>query len=266
MTERLNVRAGPGTEYEVVGQMTRGTRFNVLARCTNARDELWLMIGVGSEEQQRWISGSPRYVSYWNIDNLICVQAPRPVTNPHFRADHTTIRAGECTTLRWDVEGIRAVYLDEQGKVGHGSAQVCPLKTQTFELKVVERDGREVDHPLTITVSGQAPRLAFVIDYKGCIGGLSRGASQVKGQVFDRQGNIIVRARVGIWIDGQWWNSPANPARTNEAGWYEWNLTPGQKIQFVSLEVGGQSAAFSPKYFEVPSVGGCYQRVDFEQQ
>jgi len=266
VTERLNVRAGPGTEYEVVGQMTRGTRFAVFAKCTNARDELWLMIGVSSEGQQRWISGSPRYVSYWNIDNLICVQAPRPVTNPHFRADHTTIRAGECTTLRWDVEGIRAVYLDGQGKVGHGSAQVCPPKTQTFELKVIERDGREVDHPLTITVSGTAPQSQFIIEYRGCIGGLSRGIGKVQGQVFDRQGRIIVGARVGIRIDGQWWNSPANPARTNEAGWYEWNLTPGQRIRFVSLEVGGRQVAFSPRDFEVDSVGGCYQHVNFKQR
>lgn len=264
VTERLNVRSGPGTEYEVVDQVTEGTRFNVLAKCTNARDELWLMIDVTPDEQQRWVSGSTRYVSHWNTDNLICVKAPRPVTDPHFRADQMTIRAGECTTLRWDVEGIREVYLDGHGQVGHASTLVCPTQAQTFTLKIVERDGREILHPLTITVSGQVSGPVFIIDHQGCIGGIARDIGQVKGQIFDQSGRIIAGAVVEVFVEGL--SGIVPPSTSDGAGWYGWNFTPGQTIRFKSLKVGGRPVAFSPPNFEVNSVGGCYQRVDFKQR
>ncbi len=66
-----------------------------------------------------------------------------------------------------------------------------------------------------------------------------------------------------ITINGYEWNSDANPARTNQDGWYEWILEPGQKVQFVELLIGDQSVAFSPVGFEVEARGGCFQRVDF---
>ncbi|HFD39798.1 MAG TPA: hypothetical protein ENJ31_08165, partial [Anaerolineae bacterium] len=62
------------------------------------------------------------------IDDLSCAQAspppptPTPTTPPSapapvvsFRADATTLSAGSCTRLRWDVENVREVYLDGQG-------------------------------------------------------------------------------------------------------------------------------------------------------
>lgn len=175
-----------------------------------------------------------------------------------------TIRSGECTTLRWDVDNIREVYLDGYGQPGHGSTQVCPSQTQTFTLTVIERDGREIHHRLTITVSGNGPSSTFVIQYNGCIGGLSKGIGQVKGQVFDRNGNIIVGAVVEVTVEGIAGVVP--PGRTNEQGWYEWNLTPGQRIRIVSLEVGGQSMSFTPSDFEVVSQSGCYQHVNFKRR
>ena len=110
------------------------------------------------------------------------------------------------------------------------------------------------------------PPGGFEIEYRGCIGGTSKNIGVVKGQVFDRQGRVIVGARVGIWLDGRWWDSPANPARTNEAGWYEWNLTVGQRVEFVSLNVGGQEVSFTPEGFEVEATGGCYQHVNFRER
>jgi len=105
----------------------------------------------------------------------------------------------------------------------------------------------------------------FTIDHRGC---LPHGSTlgSVKGQVFDRSGNIIVGAMVEIWIDGAPWVSPANPARTNQDGWYEWTLGIDQTVRFVKLYVNGRQVSFSPLNFEVKTQSGCFQQVNFRQR
>jgi len=277
-TRLLNVRAGPGTEYDIVNQLPAGETFNVIARGCEAGEGFdWFLIGVDAAGQ-RWISGSTNYVVFYNTDHLVCLVPPPtptpPGTNPNFRADRTTIRPGECTTLRWDVEGIREIHLDDWGTTGHNAQRVCPRQTQEFVITVVERDGRRVPWPLTIQVAGSpvptptlSPRRNFVLVYNGCIGGTPRGAGVVKGQVLDRSGRPVVNARVGINLEGNWWQSGANPARVNEAGWYEWFLSPGQRVNFVLLRMpNGVDADFNPYGFEVKTVGGCFQHVNFIEQ
>jgi predicted nucleic acid-binding Zn ribbon protein len=105
----------------------------------------------------------------------------------------------------------------------------------------------------------------FKLLYRECIPhGFALGS--VKGQVFDKSGQVIPSAKVRITINGYAWESEANPATTNSAGWYEWTLEVGQKVQFVELIVGGEPVPFSPRGFEVEATGGCFQRVDFVEQ
>lgn len=105
----------------------------------------------------------------------------------------------------------------------------------------------------------------FRLIYRQCTPhGLSLGS--VKGQVFDKKGKVIVGAKVRIKINDYDWQSDANPARTNADGWYEWILQVGQRIKFVELIVDGRSVPFSPRDFEVTSIGGCFQHVDFVEQ
>jgi len=59
---------------------------------------------------------------------------------------------GECITLRWDVEYATAVYLNGGGVAGHGTQQVCPASTTTYDLHVEAPSGN-VDKSLTINVS-----------------------------------------------------------------------------------------------------------------
>jgi hypothetical protein len=68
-----------------------------------------------------------------------------------FRADAPWVLAGQCTTLRWDVEGVRAAYVDGQGQPGHGSQNVCPDATRTYVLHVVLNSGN-LDRAITIAV------------------------------------------------------------------------------------------------------------------
>jgi serine/threonine protein kinase len=109
------------------------------------------------------------------------------------------------------------------------------------------------------------PQRAFRVEYHGCVPhDMELGC--VKGQVFARDGQVIVGALVEIDIGGQRWDSPANPAATNGAGWYEWNLTAGQKVKFLSLTVDGSQVPFEPSGFEVVTQSGCFQHVDFIEQ
>jgi hypothetical protein len=80
--------------------------------------------------------------------------SPTPPTSPSidFRADKTDLDVWECTILRWDVENVRAVYLDGRGVVGHGTREVCPNDTTTYTLRVVFNDGSTEDQTLTITL------------------------------------------------------------------------------------------------------------------
>jgi hypothetical protein len=68
-----------------------------------------------------------------------------------FRVDRNTIHRGECTTLRWDVENVLAVYLDGEGVVGHDTRQICPQATTTYALHIVTHSGEE-DRWITVTV------------------------------------------------------------------------------------------------------------------
>jgi heat shock protein HslJ len=90
--------------------------------------------------------------------------APTPVPQVSFWADRTSINQGECTTLRWSVENVQAVWVYPQGqdfnqfpRTGQGSEVVCPASTTTYEMRVLLRDGSTVVRQVTIAVATPAP-------------------------------------------------------------------------------------------------------------
>jgi hypothetical protein len=94
---------------------------------------------------------------------------PIAVPDPRFRADQTRIVAGGCTVLRWDVDGVRAVFLDGAGRPGHSAEKICPEYTHTFVLKVVALDGQQASHSLNIQVLGYLPlTLNLFISDRSC--------------------------------------------------------------------------------------------------
>jgi hypothetical protein len=88
-----------------------------------------------------------------NVDRNITVNvsAPPPA-QVNFRVDRNNLTAGECTTLRWDVENATAVYLNGAGVAGHDTQNICPANTTTYNLQV-EAPGGNVDRSVTVTVS-----------------------------------------------------------------------------------------------------------------
>lgn len=90
-----------------------------------------------------------------------CDSLPTPPVAPaiDFRVDRDAIIRGECTTLRWDVENVRAVYLDGQGVVGHDSRVICPLQTTTYVLHVIT-DAGAADQAVNVLVFDPSPSAA----------------------------------------------------------------------------------------------------------
>jgi hypothetical protein len=85
-------------------------------------------------------------------DTPVPTDTPWPPAQVDFRADDTSLFQGECTTLRWDVEYATAVFLNGGGVAGHGTQQVCPASTTTYDLHV-EAPGGNVDRSVTVEVS-----------------------------------------------------------------------------------------------------------------
>lgn len=74
-------------------------------------------------------------------------------TSANFRADQGKVQPGSCTTVRWDVDNVSAVYLDNQTTTNHNAQQVCPGKTTVYTLLVVYPNGKQDSYHLTIEVS-----------------------------------------------------------------------------------------------------------------
>jgi len=79
---------------------------------------------------------------------------PTPAASIAFWADATTVPAGTCTTIHWEVEHVQAVFFDGRGVPGVGAEQVCPCAAERHALDVVLRDGTHDVRTLVIQVTG----------------------------------------------------------------------------------------------------------------
>jgi hypothetical protein len=81
---------------------------------------------------------------------------PDPVIE--FRSAHNAVTPGDCTTLFWKVENVRAVFLDNEGVFGQGERRVCPRwGPETYTLSVLRMDGTQEDHKVTVNIQLLTP-------------------------------------------------------------------------------------------------------------
>lgn len=80
---------------------------------------------------------------------------PLPDEKIEFWADASYVRAGACTTLHWDVEGVLEVHLDGDGVIGTGSRKVCPCERETYVLSITRRNGQTEERSLSVDVAGE---------------------------------------------------------------------------------------------------------------
>ncbi|MCB0155278.1 MAG: hypothetical protein KDF65_10820 [Anaerolineae bacterium] len=86
--------------------------------------------------------------------------APSPVAtqplsrqyNISFEADDTRIDEGDCTFLRWRVDGALEIELDGQRVGRMDRDEVCPTKRTTYELTIQLPDGVQARRQVTIEV------------------------------------------------------------------------------------------------------------------
>ncbi len=179
----VNVRTGPGTNFPVIGVAPFGREGEIIGR--SADGNWWVVAVPAAAGGMGWVSTSfvaasdaadvPIIASPAPPVVIVPTPAPTPTPAPQptatptaqisFSADRTTINQGECTTLRWSVENVQAVWVYPQGqsfqnfpRVGQGSEQVCPPVTTTYEMRVQMRDGSVQFRTVTINVTPAAPQ------------------------------------------------------------------------------------------------------------
>ena len=79
---------------------------------------------------------------------------PAPPDYITFTANPPQIAAGQCTTISWNVQGVREVYFENTAAEGVESRIECPPVTRTYTLRVVRLDGGQDIRALTVTVGG----------------------------------------------------------------------------------------------------------------
>ncbi len=76
-----------------------------------------------------------------------------------FTSDHSVILfPGQCVTVSWNVDNVRAVYLDREGVVGTGSTQACIWGDYSPALHVIFPDGVSRIYGLKIVIIAYEPK------------------------------------------------------------------------------------------------------------
>ncbi len=177
----LNIRSGPGSNFPVIGFAQDGDEGEIVGR--SADNRWWAAAVPSAPDGIGWVSAD--FVIATNAENVPVIEVappviivptaaptPSPVPLPtatpapeiSFGADRTNINQGECTTLRWSVQNIQAVWVYPQGerfesfpRTGQGSERVCPTTTTTYEMRVQQRDGSIIFRQVTVNVAGPTP-------------------------------------------------------------------------------------------------------------
>lgn len=172
----VNVRSGPGTNYLLIGTAPFGAEGAIIGISADGR--WWVTPIQGAPNGQGWVSVD--FVQAFNAGNVPVIPAPpppatavptatptamaTPAPSINFWVDNPVINQGQCTTLRWDVQNIQAVWVYPQGAnfqdwptTGQGSRQVCPTVTTTYEMRVQLTNGSTEFRQLTVTVNQVNP-------------------------------------------------------------------------------------------------------------
>jgi hypothetical protein len=84
---------------------------------------------------------------------FVVIVVPEPAAPPSvsFVADKYLITKGECVTISWLAENVKAVYYQNSGVTGSGSRIECPTSTTLYELRV--QYPNETWEPFYITIT-----------------------------------------------------------------------------------------------------------------
>lgn len=179
-TVPLFVREGPGAHYPERGQLAPGAVVYPLARSFTPYEqdapEPWLQVTVSLDDPRpAWVAFaylSCPDLSGLPVPNLIpptptpaptVTPTPTPTATPALTPmvsiSPEVIREGECTMVKWDIQGVDKVFLNGGGIVGVGEQQICnpPKGTHIFTWKIIQRDGGIVELTRSLIVNAAPP-------------------------------------------------------------------------------------------------------------
>jgi hypothetical protein len=172
----LNVRAGPGVDYPVVGRLAQGQSAEIIGRDGFA--DWWQIVFASENSEVGWVAAGSEFSTASNADAVPVAEIPplseatptSPAPSPtpdslkptifSFTANRYTIAAGEQVVLSWDLANATAAYLRynglEEGVAAPGQKTVSPNNDTVYTL-VARNEAGETTAELTIQVSGPAP-------------------------------------------------------------------------------------------------------------
>jgi uncharacterized protein YraI len=186
----LNVRSGPGIQYDLLGLLPAGVTVEIIGR--DETRQWWQIRFSPAADGIGWVAADPAFSTTANVDNVPVAQAPptptgtptetpipatatptitsTPVpptdtptptptptatsqpTNITFDVSPTRIEGGECVNITWNVTGVREVYFEDQGVGGSANMTDCPKETKTYDFRVIRLDGSEYREEITVEV------------------------------------------------------------------------------------------------------------------
>jgi hypothetical protein len=100
-----------------------------------------------------------------------------------FRADEDKTAAGECTTLRWDVNNAQSVFVhlgsEEVPVTAHDTRAICPEITTVYKLRVVSPNGSTQQYTFTVAVNQDCGNSADITRYEASALEIKSGASVI---------------------------------------------------------------------------------------
>ena len=184
----LNVRAGPGTDYDLLGLLPSGSSVEVVGR--DETRQWWQIRFAPSPNQLGWVVSDPAYSRTSGVENVPVAQppatptptpsntpvpatftptpvetekpTPTPTSTPtatppatseiEFDVSPTSIQGGECVQVSWNVSGVREVYFEGEGVGGSDSFTDCPNDTKSYEFRVIRLDGSVYEEEIRVEV------------------------------------------------------------------------------------------------------------------
>lgn len=143
----VRLRTAPLLDATMIAELLPGTQMTILSGPYCGQGYRWWEVRLITNNTVGYVADSNQG-GLW----IEAVETP-PAESIEFYADRTTITQGECVTIGWDVEGIKAVYFEDAGVTGQETREVCPTTTTTYTLRVVRTDDSEVQRQITITVN-----------------------------------------------------------------------------------------------------------------
>jgi hypothetical protein len=101
---RLNVRAGPGTQYSIIGQLRQGDEAEIMGQAKLGQGQWWQIRFDAVPGGLGWVSADPDFATASNTANVPLAATPRPAAGPTntptpTAIPATVIRAPEFKTL-----------------------------------------------------------------------------------------------------------------------------------------------------------------------